>query len=150
MLTGEQLGAAIEQARIKKGVTKVALATAMGVKPASVQDWVKFGRIAKERINDLVAYFSDVVGPEHWGLDFGGSVAAQNLGDVSRSTEASGNASQARSPNDLPPELRAIFSAYAEGGPAKQEALRRLAELPEPEMATLLLVIQSIGAKYRT
>ncbi len=70
MLTGEKLGAAIEQARLKKGVSKKALADAMGVKPASVQDWVKFGRIAKERINDLVAYFSDVVGPEHWGLDF--------------------------------------------------------------------------------
>ncbi len=70
MLTGNQLGAAIEQARIKKGVTKVALAAAMGVKPASVQDWVKYGRLAKERINDLVEYFSDVVGPDHWGLDF--------------------------------------------------------------------------------
>lgn len=74
MLTGEKLGAAIEQARQKKGVSKKALADAMGVKPASVQDWVKYGRIAKERINDLVAYFSDVVGPEHWGLDFPGSV----------------------------------------------------------------------------
>lgn len=51
---------------------------------------------------------------------------------------------------DLPPELHSIFVAYANGGPAKQEALRRLAELPEHEMATLLLVIQSIGAKYRT
>ncbi len=70
MLTGEKLGAAIEQAREKKGVSKKALADAMGVKPASVQDWVKYGRIAKERINDLVAYFADVVGPEHWGLDF--------------------------------------------------------------------------------
>ncbi|MBF6987223.1 S24 family peptidase [Cupriavidus sp. IK-TO18] len=70
MLTGEKLGAAIEQARQRKGVSKKALADAMGVKPASVQDWVKYGRIAKERINDLVAYFSDVVGPDHWGLDF--------------------------------------------------------------------------------
>ncbi len=70
MLTGNELGAAIEQARVKKGVSKKALADAMGVKPASVQDWVKYGRIAKERINDLVLYFSDVVGPDHWGLDF--------------------------------------------------------------------------------
>lgn len=70
MLTGVELGAAIEAARVKKGVSKVALADAMKVKPASIQDWVKHGRIAKHRINDLVAYFSDVVGPEHWGLDF--------------------------------------------------------------------------------
>lgn len=70
MLTGKELGAAIEQARKKKGVTKVAFAEAMGVKPSSVQDWVKFGRIAKERIDGLVKYFADVVGPEYWGLDF--------------------------------------------------------------------------------
>ncbi|WP_143288830.1 hypothetical protein [Burkholderia pseudomallei] len=71
MLTGQELGAAIETARQMKGVTKAALASAMGVKPASVQDWVKYGRIAKNRVNDLVTYFSDVVGPEHWGLEFG-------------------------------------------------------------------------------
>ncbi|MGS1072390.1 hypothetical protein [Burkholderia glumae] len=148
MLTGEQLGAAIEQARIKKGVTKVALAAAMGVKPASVQDWVKHGRIAKERINDLVAFFSDVVGPDHWGLDFRASSAPRNV--IASPTDALGEAPQITNIGELPPELRIIFSAYAEGGEAKREALRRLAELPEPEMATLLLVIQSIGAKYRT
>lgn len=80
MLTGEKLGAALEQARQKKGVSKKALADAMGVKPASVQDWVKYGRIAKERINDLVQYFADVVGPEHWGLDFQASVNPQMSG----------------------------------------------------------------------
>lgn len=50
----------------------------------------------------------------------------------------------------LPPELQTILTAYNEGGPAKQEALKRLAELPEQEMATLLLVFQSIGAKYKS
>ncbi|WP_422649064.1 helix-turn-helix domain-containing protein [Cupriavidus sp. H18C1] len=83
MLTGEKLGAAIEQAREKKGVSKKALADAMGVKPASVQDWVRYGRIAKERINDLVAYFADVVGPEHWGARFPLS-QAQPTGHIGR------------------------------------------------------------------
>ena len=48
----------------------------------------------------------------------------------------------------LPNDLRSILLAYNEGGPAKQEALRQLAELPEPEIATLLLVIQAIKARY--
>lgn len=50
----------------------------------------------------------------------------------------------------LPAELQTLLTAYNDGGAAKQEALRRLAELPEPEMATLLLVLQSIGAKYKS
>ena len=68
MLTGQELGAAIEAARLKKGVSKVTLARAMEVKPPSVQDWIHHGRVAKSRLNALFQYFSDVVGPEHWGL----------------------------------------------------------------------------------
>ncbi|MDR5813348.1 hypothetical protein QCE62_07045 [Caballeronia sp. LZ033] len=70
MLTGPDLGRAISQAIEKKGVTKKAFADAMGVRPASVQDWIKYGRLAKHRINDLVDYFGDVVSAEYWGLDF--------------------------------------------------------------------------------
>lgn len=70
MLTGSELGAAIARAIDKKGVTKKAFADAMGVRAASVQDWIKYGRIAKSRISDLVAYFSDVETPEYWGLSY--------------------------------------------------------------------------------
>lgn len=49
----------------------------------------------------------------------------------------------------MPKSFGKILAAYMAAGPAKQEALLRLAELPEPEMAPLLLVIQSIGAKYK-
>jgi len=42
----------------------------MGVKPASVQDWIKYGRIAKGRITDLVLYFSDVANADYWGLEY--------------------------------------------------------------------------------
>ena len=69
MLTGSELGAAIESARKKKGVTKRALALAFGVSPPSVQDWVKRGTIDKDKLSKLWTYFSDVAGPEHWGLE---------------------------------------------------------------------------------
>ncbi|MBF8801856.1 S24 family peptidase [Pseudomonas asiatica] len=68
MLTGPELGAAIEAARIAKGVSKRQLADDFQVKPPSVQGWVKNGRIDKSKLMDVIAYFADVVGPEHWGL----------------------------------------------------------------------------------
>lgn len=68
MLTGTELGAAIESARLKKNVTKKAMASAFGVAPPSVQGWVNTGRIDKSKLIQVIRYFSDVVGPEHWGL----------------------------------------------------------------------------------
>ncbi|MGN8247663.1 S24 family peptidase [Pseudomonas sp. SMV7] len=68
MLTGPELGAAIEAARIAKGVSKKQLADDFQVKPPSVQGWVKNGRIDKSKLMDVIAYFANVVGPEHWGL----------------------------------------------------------------------------------
>ncbi len=68
MLTGPELGAAIEAARIAKGVSKKQLADDFQVKPPSVQGWVKNGRIDKSKLMDVIAYFAGVVGPEHWGL----------------------------------------------------------------------------------
>lgn len=68
MLTGPELGAAIEAARIAKGVSKKQLADDFSVKPPSVQGWVKNGRIDKSKLMDVIAYFSDVVGPSHWGM----------------------------------------------------------------------------------
>lgn len=75
MLTGPQLGAAIEAARKRKGITKVALAAHFGVKPPSIQDWVKHGTIDKGKLVELWRFFSDVVGPEHWGLPADASLA---------------------------------------------------------------------------
>lgn len=68
MLTGAELGKAIEAARQLKGVTKVAMAAHFGVRPPSIQDWVKRGTVDKAKLSALWEYFSDVVGPEHWGL----------------------------------------------------------------------------------
>ncbi|QGZ56719.1 helix-turn-helix domain-containing protein [Paraburkholderia acidiphila] len=69
MLTGKELGDAIARAIEKKGVTKKAFADAMGVKPASVQDWVKYGRVAKTRLEDMIRYFADVADLEYWGFN---------------------------------------------------------------------------------
>lgn len=68
MLTGKELGLAIEEAIRLKGVARTDVAAHFGVKPPSVQDWLKRGTISKEKLPGLWSYFSDVVGPEHWGL----------------------------------------------------------------------------------
>ncbi|ABR85070.1 MULTISPECIES: S24 family peptidase [Pseudomonas aeruginosa group] len=68
MLTGPQLGAAIEAARLAKNMSKKALAEQFGVKPPSVQGWINTGRIDKAKLIELISFFSDVVGAEHWGL----------------------------------------------------------------------------------
>lgn len=69
MLTGQDLGRAIEIAIQKKNVKKADVARAFNVKPQSVNDWVKHGRVAKQHLMNLVEYFSDVVEPSHFGLD---------------------------------------------------------------------------------
>ncbi|MDY4311176.1 S24 family peptidase [Pseudomonas putida] len=84
MLTGPELGAAIEAARIAKGVSKKQLADDFQVKPPSVQGWVKNGRIDKSKLMDVIAYFADVVGPEHWGLRPG--FTYESLPDVASAT----------------------------------------------------------------
>lgn len=77
MLTGKKLGQAIEAARKEKAVTKAELARVFKVKPPSIQDWVNNGTIEKGKLEALWRYFSDVVGPSHWGLsEFPSSVTS--------------------------------------------------------------------------
>lgn len=68
MLTGEALGSALKEAMRLKKVTQKQVAAEFGIAQPSVSDWTRTGRVAKEHLNHLVAYFRDVVGPEHWGL----------------------------------------------------------------------------------
>lgn len=78
MLTGEELGEALRIAIEKKAarweaegrgrLLKKDIAAHFGIQPPSLQDWIKFGRIGKQHLNELVRFFSDVVGPEHWGI----------------------------------------------------------------------------------
>lgn len=69
MLTGEELGRAIRSAIRMKRVTQKAVAEHFGVKPPSIQDWLNRGVIGKEKLPELWRYFSDVAGPEHWGME---------------------------------------------------------------------------------
>lgn len=73
MLHGKALGQAIAQAiQLKidagKAKSRSEIARAFGVTPQAIRGWVNTGSIAKEKIPLLWKYFSDVVGPTHWGL----------------------------------------------------------------------------------
>lgn len=74
MLTGADLGRALLLAMQRKGVKQQRMAEEFGVRQPSVSEWLRYGRIGKRHLTHLVAYFKDVVGPEHWGLtaDWGG------------------------------------------------------------------------------
>lgn len=74
MLSGKDLGRAIEQAINKKIASgsvksKVEVARHFKVQPPSIYDWIKKGSISKDKLPELWRFFSDVVGPEHWGLN---------------------------------------------------------------------------------
>ncbi len=73
MLNGTDLGAAIKAAidlKIASGAvpSQAAIARHFNVKPPSIHDWIKKGSISKDKLPELWRYFSDVVGPDHWGL----------------------------------------------------------------------------------
>ena len=83
MLKGEQLGAAIDAARIKKGLSKKALADHFRVKPPSVNGWISTGRIDKSKLMEMIDFFSDVVDHSHWGLRKGFAAEASVVGRIS-------------------------------------------------------------------
>ena len=73
MLNGTDLGAAIKAAIEKKiasgaAPSQAAIARHFNVRPPSIHDWIKKGSISKDKLPEMWRYFSDVVGPEHWGL----------------------------------------------------------------------------------
>ena len=74
MLSGKDLGRAIEQAINKKIASgpvksKAEVARHFKVQPPSIYDWIKKGSISKDKLPELWRFFADVVGPEHWGLN---------------------------------------------------------------------------------
>lgn len=122
MLTGPELGAAIESARIAKGVSKKKLADDFTVKPPSIQGWVKTGRIDKSKLMDVIAYFSDVVSPEHWGLRPGFSY--ENLPDDTGDSFLS-------SGEDVADLLGQLLEAKKKTSPKSQAVISRMIGLAE-------------------
>lgn len=73
MLKGTEFGRAIGEAiqrKLDAGAvsSKAEIARHFGVKPPSLSDWVRKGSVAKDKLPELWRFFSDVAGPEHWGL----------------------------------------------------------------------------------
>ena len=114
MLTGEELGAAIRAAIQKKGVSQVAVAAHFGVKPPSIQDWMRRGTIGKEKLPRLWAYFSDVVGPEHWGLT--GSAASYQQEDAHQSIALQDEQNVTLSAHSLPDDRSDVVIRQFETG----------------------------------
>jgi hypothetical protein len=132
MLTGPELGAAIEAARIAKGVSKKQLADDFAVKPPSIQGWVKNGRIDKSKLMDVIAYFADVVGPDHWGMRPGFSYEryAGGTGNLPASPTSSSTAAD---------KLREMLAGKTLGEDRLQKLLA-VAEGNEPEGTVEVLV----------
>ncbi|EQM66181.1 hypothetical protein L682_26765 [Aquipseudomonas alcaligenes OT 69] len=121
MLTGQDLGKAIEAARIKKGVTKSALAATFQVTSPSVQGWVNTGRIDKTKLIEVIRYFADVVGPEHWGLSKDDGFLLQVPGETDGSE-----------PQSAAEMVRAMLATKA-GQALGAEAKKRLLELADEQ-----------------
>lgn len=74
MLQGKELGAAAKEAmrlksvRDQRAVRQQEFAEAMGMTQPSVSEFFKTGRLAKEKIPKLLAFFDGVVGPDYFGL----------------------------------------------------------------------------------
>lgn len=144
MLTGPELGAAIEAARIAKGVSKKQLADDFSVKPPSVQGWVKNGRIDKSKLMAVIAYFEDVVGPEHWGLSrhfaFGRPASEPGSGPEAgmsqtpdRDDEIPKKLRMAKIPDEKSAADIVLDMLSKQGKGLSEEARRRLLEVAEAE-----------------
>jgi transcriptional regulator with XRE-family HTH domain len=57
MTPQQKLAAKLREAMSERGMKKAELAQKMGVKTPSVYDWLKYGRIAKDRLPALVDLF---------------------------------------------------------------------------------------------
>lgn len=73
MLNRKELGQAIAKAidlKIASGAisSKSEVARHFNIKLSSIYGWIDRGSISKDKLPELWRYFSDVVGPEHWGL----------------------------------------------------------------------------------
>ncbi len=109
MLTGKKLGEAIGAAIKAKGVSQKAVAGVFGVQPPSVSDWIKRGTISKDKLIKLFDYFSDVVGPTHWGLNYN-----TNLRDLETQAVVNEPTKTAQLAPRLPDETKEVMRIMAD------------------------------------
>jgi len=144
MLKGEQLGAAIDAARIKKGLSKKALADRFKVKPPSVQGWIATGRIDKTKMIELITFFADVVPASHWGLGDGTILV---IDEAHRSSDSDSNgglelegaaevAMTAVPAADRSDRVAIGKSLFDKATPRSQAIINRIAELDAQDRLT--------------
>ncbi|MDQ4227057.1 S24 family peptidase [Pseudomonas aeruginosa] len=134
MLTGPQLGAAIEAARLAKNMSKKALAEQFGVKPPSVQGWINTGRIDKAKLIELISFFSGVVGAEHWGLS---EKEAELIAPSSPPTQHPGSSAAEK--------VMEMLQRHGKGlsGEAKEKIAQAVAESLDGDQSTTSNVIRA-------
>ena len=74
MKRGEELGKAIAEAveMVIDGEefrTKADVARALGIEPPSLHNWMRTGRVSRDRKDQIIRVFSGVTTPQHWGLE---------------------------------------------------------------------------------
>jgi len=128
----------LKETRLEEGLSQKALGLRAGVSQTTIAN-IEGGR--NKGSTELVAIATALGVRPEW---------LENEAGPKKSGEATDDAKPADTPQgDVPAGLKKVIAAYRDGGPAKQGALLGLSDLPEHEMAPLLLVIQSIGAKYK-
>lgn len=132
MLNKKELGKAIEAAirlKIASGAikTQTEVAAHFSVKPPSINDWKSKGTIAKSRIPELFRYFSDVAGPDHWGLtqaEWPAGLSAPENNSQDKKTEIN-LAEQKRGEYNLwqaeSQEERDLLAGFRVSGPERRE-----------------------------
>lgn len=143
MLTGPNLGAAIEEAMRLKGVSRSETARHFGIRPESTYDWTRYGRIAKKHLPKLFAYFADVVGPEHWGMPSQSArLDTDKLAGLIETVEAAVKNAE-RVPLKVPitarMKARLIINLYADSGskpPTAKTVAEELARIMKAEEVT--------------
>ncbi|WP_238925076.1 S24 family peptidase [Achromobacter insuavis] len=150
MLNGTDLGAAIKTAIEKKiasgaAASQAAIARHFNVKPPSIHDWIKKGSISKDKLPELWRYFSDVVGPDHWGLKAWPDMGAAMPEETPRPPapwpfpEISEQDVRALPPSQLNALQGALALAIAQLKLGVNVAAPTAAPLPNPTAATLRL-----------
>jgi hypothetical protein len=139
MLNGKELGQAIEAAyKMKKATgaisSKADVARHFGIKTPSVYDWVKKGSISKDKLPELWSYFSDVAGPEHWGLSEW--PCTQKQGAAYAQKDQRSQQHEVREPPSPPWRGKEVADRYLSAGDATRAAVD-LILLPNGERALL-------------